>query len=145
MEKLKCKDCWYYQQISTGKQGAKFGRCKIRNSRTDQCGGRNQHNKACKKIKPIEPTSNVMFQMEINNARKSEYFAILESMMHCGIIKSIKGVCSETMDSDTAKIPVLIFKNDSVLFDTTFEKLNDLKGLEGEKISHMEVYLKSGE
>ena len=83
--------------------------------------------------------------MEINNARKNEYYAILESMMHCGIIKSIKGVSSETIDSNASKIPVLIFKNDSVLFDTTFEKLKDLKGLEGEEISRVEFYLKSEE
>lgn len=49
------------------------------------------------------------------------------------------------MDASTSKIPVLIFKNDSVLFDTTFEKLKDLKGLEGEEISCVEVYLKSEE
>lgn len=87
MEKLKCKDCWYYQQISTGKQGAKFGRCKIRNSRTDQCGGRNQHNKACKQIKPIESMVSVTVQLEINKARLDEYLAIIESMEYCGIIR----------------------------------------------------------
>ena len=64
----------------------------------------------------------------------------MECLEYCGIAKSVK-----TLDKDLSKIPVLIFKNDSVLFDTTFEKLNDLKGLEGEKISRMEVYLKSGE
>lgn len=145
MEKLKCKDCWHYQQISTGKQGAKFGRCKIRNSRTDKCGGRNQYNKACKQIKPIEPTTTLTVQMEVNKARTNEYLAILESMMHCGIIKSIKGADAETIDENTSKIPVLILKNDSVLFDIPFEKLKDLKGLEGEEVSCIEVYLKSGE
>lgn len=145
MEKLKCKDCWHYQQISTGKQGAKFGRCKIRNSRIDKCGGRNQHNKACKQIKLIDPVTTVVVQMEVNKARTNEYLAILESMMHCGIIKSIKAVGAEVIDENTSKIPVLILKNDSVLFDVPFDKLKDLKGLEGEEVSCIEVYLKSGE
>ena len=91
MEKLKCKDCWHYEQISTGKQGSVLGRCKIRNSRTD------------------------------------------------------KGADAETINENTSKIPVLILKNDSVLFDIPFEKLKDLKGLEGEEVSCIEVYLKSGE
>ena len=85
MEKLKCKDCWHYEQTSTDKQGSVLGRFKIRNSR------------------------------------------------------------AETIDENTSKIPVLILKNDSVLFDIPFEKLKDLKGLEGEEVSCIEVYLKSGE
>lgn len=96
MEKLKCKDRWQYQQISTGKQGSILGRCKIRNSR--------------------------------------------ECLEYCGIAKSVK-----TLYKDLSKIPVLILKNDSVLFDIPFEKLKDLKGLEGEEVSCIEVYLKSGE
>ena len=87
MEKLKCKDCWHYQQTSTGKQGSVLGRCRIRNSRTDKCGGRNQHNKACKKIKPIEPMVSVTVQFDVNKARLDEYLAILESMEYCGIIR----------------------------------------------------------
>ena len=145
MEKLKCKDCWYFEQTSTGKQGSVLGRCKIRNSRTDKCGGRNQHTKACKQIKLIDPITTVVVQMEVNKARTNEYLAILESMMHCGIIKSIKGADAEVIDNDTSKIPVLILKNDSVLFDIPFEKLKDLQGLEGEEVSCIEVYLKNGE
>ena len=88
MEKLKYKDCWHYEQTSTGKQGSVLGRCKIRNSRA---------------------------------------------------------VGAEAIDNGTSKIPVLILKNDSVLFDIPFEKLKDLKGLEGEEVSCIEIYLKSGE
>ena len=136
----RCKDCWNYIPMTVGKQGSINGRCKIRNSRTDQCGGRNQYNKACKQIKPIEPTTTVTVKMEVNKARMDEYLAILESMLYCGVIKSIK-----TLDEDLSKTPVLILKNDSVLFDIPFEKLKDLKGLEGEKVSCIEVYLKSEE
>ena len=87
MEKLKCKDCWHYQQTSTGKQGSVLGRCRIRNSRTDQCGGRNQHTKACKQIKPVESMVPITVQLEVNKARLDEYLAIIESMEYCGIIR----------------------------------------------------------
>ena len=140
MEKLKCKDCWYYEQTSTGKQGSVLGRCKIRNSRTDKCGGRNQHNKACKQIKLIDPVKTVTVQMEVNKARIDDYLLIMECLEYCGIAKSVK-----TLYKDLSKIPVLILKNDSVLFDIPFEKLKDLKGLEGEEVSCIEVYLKNGE
>lgn len=140
MEKLKCKDCWHYQQTSTGKQGSVLGRCKIRNSRTDQCGGRNQHNKACKQIKLIDPVKTVTVQMEVNKARMDDYLLIMECLEYCGIAKSVK-----TLGKDLSKTPVLILKNDSVMFDIPFEKLKDLKGLEGEEVSCIEVYLKSGE
>ena len=140
MEKLKCKDCWHYEQTSTGKQGSVLGRCKIRNSRTDKCGGRNQHNKACKQIKLIDPVKTVTVQMEVNKARMDDYLLIMECLEYCGIAKSVK-----TLYKDLSKIPVLILKNDSVLFDIPFEKLKDLKGLEGEEVSCIEVYLKNGE
>ena len=81
MEKLKCKDCWYFEQTSTGKQGSVLGRCKIRNSRTDKCGGRNQHNKACKQIKLIDPITTVLVQMEVNKARTNH--AILGIYIIC--------------------------------------------------------------
>ena len=140
MEKLKCKDCWYFEQTSTGKQGSVLGRCKIRNSRTDKCGGRNQHNKACKQIKLIDPVKTVTVQMEVNKARIDDYLLIMECLEYCGIAKSVK-----TLYKDLSKIPVLILKNDSVLFDIPFEKLKDLKDLDGEKVSCIEVYLKNGE
>ena len=140
MEKLKCKDCWHYEQTSTGKQGSVLGRCKIRNSRTDKCGGRNQHTKACKQIKLIDPVKTVTVQMEVNKARMDDYVLIMECLEDCGIAKSVK-----TLYKDLSKTPVLILKNDSVLFDIPFEKLKDLKGLEGEEVSCIEVYLKNGE
>ena len=140
MEKLKCKDCWHYEQTSTGKQGSVLGRCKIRNSRTDKCGGRNQHNKACKQIKLIDPVKTVTVRMEVNKARMDDYLLIMECLEYCGIAKSVN-----TLYKDLSKIPVLILKNDSVLFDIPFEKLKDLKGLEGEEVSCIEVYLKNGE
>lgn len=83
----RCKDCWNYIPMTVGKQGSINGKCNIRNSRTDQCGGRNQYNKACKKFNPIEPTTTVTVQMEINKARVDEYLAIMESMEYCGIIR----------------------------------------------------------
>ena len=140
MEKLKCKDCWHYEQTSTGKQGSVLGRCKIRNSRTDKCGGRNQHTKACKQIKLIDPVKTVTVRMEVNKARMDDYLLIMECLEYCGIAKSVKTLCK-----DLSKTPVLILKNDSVLFDIPFEKLKDLKGLEGEEVSCIEVYLKNGE
>lgn len=83
----RCKDCWNYIPMTVGKQGSINGKCNIRNSRTDLCGGRNQYNKACKKFNPIEPTTTVTVQMEINKARLDEYLAIMESMEYCGIIR----------------------------------------------------------
>ena len=136
----RCKDCWNYIPMTIGKQGSINGRCNIRNSRTDLCGGRNQYNKACKKFNPIEPTTTVTVQMEVNKARMDDYLLIMECLEYCGIAKSVK-----TLDKDLSKIPVLIFKNDHVVFDSTFENAEDLKDFEGEKIEVIEVYLKSEE
>lgn len=43
----KCRDCKHYEQTKTGKQGGVYGRCNIRNSRTDKSEGRQGGCYAC--------------------------------------------------------------------------------------------------
>ena len=46
----KCIQCTHYEQTGNGKQGSAWGRCKIKNTRTDVAGGRPGTCRACKKF-----------------------------------------------------------------------------------------------
>ena len=136
----RCKDCWHYIPMTIGKQGSINGKCNVRNSRTDLCGGRNQYNKACRKVNAIEPTATVTVHMEVNKARMDEYLAIIESMLYCGVIKSLNPI-----DKDVTKAPLMIFKDGLVVYNSTYDKKEILEGLKNENVASIEVYLKGDE
>ena len=46
-ELAKCRDCEFYRQTRTGKQGGVYGKCLIRNSRTDKSEARQGGCYAC--------------------------------------------------------------------------------------------------